>query len=301
MNCERPVTVRVVRDDGQEMSFGSGTDWNILDDGLENWANLPHSVEVTENVEYDGGTVTSKRIETVDRTVSAMLADSRLNEPMREKVVRFFNAKHSFEAHLTYQGRTRWCQGEQLAFKCDAGNVFNAVRFSWTILCPMPFLLSEDDFGQDIASVDPKFGFPLYSCTSATGTAKRKANAQGFVWGAFAFARKVELVNDGDVPTYCRAIITATGDVTNPKLINGSKFVRLVDTMKEGDVLEVDFVKRPPTVRKNGENVIQKTDRLSSFVGLRFDVGKNVLQYDADNGSNAMSVALYYNKRYLGI
>lgn len=298
---QKHVIVRVVRDDGQEMSFGTGTGWKIENDGLENWANLPYSVEVSENVTYDGGTVTSKRVESVDRTVSAVLADARQNEVMREKLVRFFNPKRSYEAHLTYQGRTLWCQGEQLAFKCDAGNVYQPVTFSWTILCPMPYLLSEDDFGQDIANIEPKFGFPLYSCTSATGAAKGVANARGFIWSAYSFARKVELVNDGDVETYCRAIIIANGEVTNPKLINGTKYVRIIDTLHEGDVVEVDFVNRPPTVTKNGENIIHKTDRLSSFVGLKFDVGKNVIQYDADNGSNLMSVSLYYNKRYLGI
>lgn len=298
---QKRVIVRVVRDDGQEMSFGTGTDWKIENDGLENWANLPYSVEVSENVTYDGGTVTSKRVESVDRTVSAVLADPRQNEVMREKLVRFFNPKRSYEAHLTYQGRTLWCQGEQYAFKCDAGNVYQPVAFSWTILCPMPYLLSEDDFGQDIANVEPKFGFPLYSCTSATGAAKGVANAQGFIWSAYSFARKVELLNDGDVETYCRAVIIANGDVTNPKLINGTKYVRIIDTLHEGDVVEVDFVSRPPTVTKNGENIIHKTDRLSSFVGLKFDVGNNVIQYDADNGTDAMSVSLYYNKRYLGI
>lgn len=298
---QKQVIVRVVRDDGQEMSFGTGTDWKIENDGLENWANLTYSVEVSENVTYDGGTVTSKRVDSVDRTISAVLADPSQNEVMREKIVRFFNPKRSYEAHLTYQGRTLWCQGEQLAFKCDAGNVYRPVAFSWTILCPMPYLLSEDDFGHDIANIEPKFGFPLYSCTSATGAAKGVANTQGFIWSAYSFARKVELVNDGDVETYCRAIIIANGDVTNPKLINGTKYVRIIDTLHEGDVVEVDFVKRPPTVTKNGENIIHKTDRLSSFVGLKFDVGDNVIQYDADNGTDAMSVSLYYNKRYLGI
>ena len=297
----KTVLIRVVRDDGDSMEFGTGTDWYIENDGLENWSAPTPEVSYSENVTYDGATVTGRRVASIDRTIEATLRNAKQNELMRERVVRFFNPKHSYEAHITYQGRTLWCHGEHYAFKCDAGNVYQPVSFSWTILCPMPYLLSEDDFGQDIAAIDPKFGFPLYSCTSATGAAKGVANRRGFIWSAYSFARTVEIANDGDVPTYCKAIIIANGTVTNPKLIKGTSYVRIVDTLQEGDVVEIDLVHRPPTVTKNGENIIQRTDRASSFSGVSFDVGLNTIQYDADDGSDALSVAIYYNKRYLGV
>lgn len=298
---QKQVTVRVVRDDGKEMSFGTGTDWNIPNDGLENWANLPHTVNIEPNVTYDGGTVTGKRIESVDRSIKAELAVPDRAEHFRELLVRFFNPKHTFEAHLTYQGRTLWCVGEQLGFKCETGNVYKPVTFEWTILCPMPYLLSEDDFGKNIAAVTPKFGFPFTSATDVSGDAAGKVYAGGFVWSAYDFARTVEIDNDGDVETFCKAIITASGDVTNPKLMKGGRFVRVVDKVGEGDAIEIDFIARPPRVTKNGANIIHKTDRLSSFVGMGFNVGLNTIQYDADDGVQYMNAALYYNKRYLGV
>lgn len=283
------------------MEFGTGTDWYIENDGLENWSNLSYELESSENVTYDGATITSKRVASIDRTIEATLRNAKHNELMREQLVRFFSPRYSYEAHITYQGRTLWCQGEQYAFKCDAGNVYQPISFSWTILCPMPYLMSEDDFGQDIANIEPRFGFPLYSCTSATGAAKGVANANGFIWSAYSFARTVEIANDGDVDTYCRAVLIANGSVTNPEIINGKNFVRVIDTLSEGDVIEIDLVKRPPTVTKNGENIIQRTDRASSFSGMALSVGMNTLQYNADDGSANLSVALYYNKRYLGV
>lgn len=295
------VKVRVVRSDGDSMEFGTGTDWGIPSDGLENWSNLDSEVEISENVTFDGGTVTNKRVASIDRTVKARLRNASLNELMRERVTRFFNPKYSYEAHIEYQGRKLWCQGEQYGFTCDAGNVYQPVSFTWTILCPMPYLMGEDDFGKDIANIDAKFGFPLYSCTSATGEAKGVANAGGFIWSAYSFARTVELANNGDVDTFCRAVMIANGTVTNPKLIKGGKYVRIIDTLQQGDVVEIDFTQRPPTVTKNGESIIQKCDRLSSFVGMEFAVGLNTIQYDADNGSALLSVSLYYNERFLGV
>ena len=297
----KEVKIRVVRSDGKSMEFGTGTDWGIENDGLENWANLPTDVEVEENVTFDGGTVMAKRVESVDRSMTARVLRTSDNEILRERVVRFFNPKYSYEAHITYQGRTMWCQGEQYGFTCETGNVYQPVSFTWTILCPMPYLLSEDDFGEDIANIEPKFGMPLYSCTSATGDAAGKVYQKGFVWSAYSFARTVEIANDGDVDTFCKAVFIASGSVTNPKLIKGGKYVRVIDTMEEGDVLEIDFTRRPPTVTKNGENVIHRTDRLSSFVGMEFSVGLNTIQYDADDGVQNLSVAVYYNKRYLGV
>lgn len=297
----KQVLIRVVRSDGDSMEFGTGTDWAIESDGLENFANLSYELESSENVTYDGATVTGKRVASIDRTVSATLRDATQNEVMRERLIRFFSPRFSYECHVTYQGRTLWCQGEQYGFRCDSGNVYRPISFTWTMLCPMPYMLSEDDFGQDIANIEPRFGFPLYSCTSATGEAKGVANQHGFIWSAYSFARTVEIPNDGDVDTYCRAVMIANGEVTNPQLIKGKKYVRILDTLKEGDVVEIDFTQRPPTVTKNGENIINKTDRLSSFVGMELSVGVNTIQYDADNGSDALSVAIYYNKRYLGI
>lgn len=68
------VILHIVRDDGMEFDIDNVV-WMIPNDGLENWANLPHSVSVQENASYDGGVVTNRRVETVDRSVHAELAN----------------------------------------------------------------------------------------------------------------------------------------------------------------------------------------------------------------------------------
>ena len=84
------VILHIVRDDGLEFDIDNVV-WMIPNDGLENWANLPHSVSVQENASYDGGVVTNKRIETVDRSVHAELANPADNAAKRLEAIRFFS------------------------------------------------------------------------------------------------------------------------------------------------------------------------------------------------------------------
>lgn len=293
----KEVALNIVRDDGQEFAIDNRR-WLIPNDGLENWANLPHSVSVQENASYDGGTVTNRRITTVDRSVHAVLRSPGENERARLDAVKFFNPKHAFSAYLTYQGRTLWCEGVQAGFVCETGNVYRPVEFDWTLMCPMPFLLSVDDFGKDVARIRGKFGFPVHSVIASTPARVYK---NGFIAGAYDFAGSVDIDNDGDLPTFPRVEVKANGAVVNPKISIGDKFVRYVGSMTDGDSLLINFTQRPPRVEFNGANAINNVDRASTFTGFAIEVGDNEFTYTADEGENVMSVVLRYHKRYLGI
>ncbi len=297
----QPVHMRIVRDDGKEFAIDN-IKWMMENDALENWAELPHSVSTQENAQYDGGIVTNRRVSVVDRTVKAVLADWRRNAEARAEAISFFSPKHEYQAHLTYQGRTRWCGGVQYAFKCEVGNIYEPCSITWTLLSPMPFLLSEDNFGQDIALVTPHFGFPYMSAVDRVGTESRLAHQKGFQVGVYNYGLSVDVDNDGDVETFPRVEIKARGDVKNPLIMkDGTYYVRVLTEMEQGDVLTIDFENRPPRVTLNGANATNLVDRSSSFTNMRFDVGANSFSYDADVGENVMSVSLYYYKRYLGI
>lgn len=293
----KEVALNIVRDDGQEFAIDNRR-WLIPNDGLENWANLPHSVSVQENASYDGGTVANRRITTVDRSVHAVLRNPSENGRARLDAVKFFNPKHAFSAYITYQGRTLWCEGVQAGFVCETGNVYRPVEFDWTLMCPMPFLLSVDDFGKDIARIRGKFGFPVHSVIASTPAGVYKS---GFVAGAYDFAGSVDVDNDGDLPTFPLVDVKAGGAVVNPKISIGDKFVRYVGSMTDGDSLLIDFTQRPPRVEFNGANAINNVDRASTFTGFAIEVGDNEFTYTADEGENVLSVVLRYHKRYLGI
>ena len=113
------------------------------------------------------------------------------------------------------------------------------------------------------------------------------------------FAREVVFNYDGDVPSYFKATITCDGPVTNPKLIMGGSYIRVITEMQRGDVLSID--PQAARVLMNGENVLVRVDRASNFAGMQMDVGENRVSFSADVGENDMHVVIYYNKQYLGV
>lgn len=285
---EHKVTIRIVREDSKEFIM-DGTDWRIKE--LSGFGSFENDITMIDNAIGDGGIYGSNRVAQKDRTIMAKSRNPVLNEILRKVAISFFNPKKTFKVYVTYMGVTRWCEGKIHKFDLPTENVYTPMTLTITFLFANPFLKSFDNFGKNIASVVGMCGFP-YLCNITPGTPK------GTTGGLFNFAQKVVFENDGDVDTYCKAVFTAKGEVVNPKLLINGNYVRVIDTMTEGDVIIVDFTKNPPTVQKNGKNFIGHCDRTSAFDDMALIVGDSEVSFDADNGSNLLDVSIYYNKLY---
>ena len=292
------VKARIVRSDGEEITIGDG-EWRIPKNGLENWANLPYTVTSSEIPSADGAIITSKRVSSVDRTITAEARGSNPDE-LRAQAIRFFNPKYTYTVHLTYRGRTRWCEGEQIGFKASEGNMYERPTITWTILCANPYLQSEDDFGNDIAEVEPRFGFPWVSFLPTEYGSIDGVNKWAIA-SVHVFSQSIEIVNDGDVSSGMRVKLLALGDAVNPSIRIGDGYVRLITKLKYGDEIILDTINRPPTVYMNGKNVMNLVDRKSSILNMKIDVGQTTLEYDADDGYQNLSVSVYWYKQYLGV
>lgn len=280
------VLVRFVRSDGKEFTVNDNH-WKIPSNGLEGFGSFDNNISIVDHGIGDGGVITSHRVAPKDRTITAISHNIHMAEILRDEVTSFFNPKMTYKVYVTYMGRTRWAEGRIGKFYLSMGNIHQPMELTVTLLFADPYLKSYEDFGKDIASIRPLAGFP-YLCTAG----------QGSPTGVFNFASSVDLSNDGDVEAYCKVVLTANGPVTNPKIIINGHYVRVLDTMNEGDVIIMDFAANPPTVRKNGVNHIGRCDRTSEFDQMGLSIGNSTLQYDADNGTNLLSVSVYYNKLY---
>lgn len=280
------VLVKLIRSDGREFTINDNH-WKIPSNGLEGFGSFDNDISIVDNAIGDGGIVTSHRVSQKDRTIRAISRNINLTEILRDEATAFFNPKMTYKVYLTYMGRTRWAEGRIEKFSLSTGNIHQPMELSVTFLFADPYLKSYEDFGKDIASITALAGFP-YLCT----------RAQGSPTGIFNFASTVNLSNDGDVEAYCKVVITANGPVANPKIIINGHYVRVLDEMVESDVIIMDFAANPPTVRKNGANYIGRCDRTSEFDQMGLVIGNSTLQYDADNGTNLLSVSVYYNKLY---
>lgn len=281
------VLARFVRSDGAEL-LADGTDWLLT--RIDGAAAPTYELFSEDNGEGDGSTVTGKRVKARDLELEATALSVRSNPALRHRALEFFNPKQTYRVYLTYMGRTRWLAAELSAFQAPNDRVNLPQTFSAYFVAPDAYWQSVDDFGQDIAAITPRWGFP-YMDHPTLGVLADVAN----------FARQVVFEYDGDVPAYPTITLTADDAVTNPKILNGGAFVRLLDEMAAGDIVVITTAPRQIRITKNGVNVLNRVDRASDFSGLALQPGTNVISFAADYGDNNLHVVIRYNKQYLGV
>ncbi|MCQ2211303.1 MAG: phage tail family protein [Paludibacteraceae bacterium] len=288
---DNKVIIKIIRDDLRQFIIDNEY-WHIPSiDGLQNFGFFENDLTLINNAVTDGAMIASHRMGTIDRTIHFNNKNPRKNnEADRMEILKFFSANHTYKIYVTYLGVTRWCEGMILKMDLPTQNINWRLDCVVTFLCNNPYMKSYDDFGKDIASVVPMVGFPYLSRIDT-----------GKPSGYFAFSKYVVLNNDGDSSAPFRAFFKANGAVLNPKLIVNDYYVRVIDTLIEGDEIEMDFGAMPPTIKKNGTNWIGHCDRNSSFDKMILDIGDTEVSFDADDGSNLLSVSIYFNKLYCGI
>lgn len=279
------VIARIVRSDDAELVVDE-TDWGLT--AIDGADAAKYELFTEKNGCGDGDTLTGKRVAARDLELQAVIMDTSRNAELRQRVRRFFNPKYTYRVYLTYMGTTAWLEAELKAFQAPSKQIDLPQEFSVYFLATDPYWKSVDDFGQDIAAITPRWGFP-YMDHPDYGVLVDIAN----------FERSVNFIYDGDAPSYPVITLTADDRVTNPKIVNGSAFVRLIDELEKGDVVELST--RPPRIEKNGQNVLNKVDRSSNFAGLAMQPGTNVYRYEADYGDNSLHVVIRYYKQYLGV
>lgn len=281
------VIARIVRDDNAELVVDD-TDWGLT--AIDGASAPTYEIFTEKNATGDGDTVTGKRVAARDLELEAAVRDTTYNSVLRDRAKRFFNPKHTYKVYLTYMGTTYWLAAELKSFSAPNAQLFKPQTWSVYFLAVEPFWQSVDDFGQDIAAITPRWGFP-YMDHPRYGVLVDLAN----------FSRKVVFEYDGDTPAYPAITITADDEVINPKIVRDEYFVRLLDTLHKGDVVQISTNPRKIRITKNGENVLNKVDRASNFGGLQMQPGTNTVSYEADYGDNNLHVVLQYNKQYLGV
>lgn len=280
--------------DGATFGIGLNKEWALLKKGLDGFGNFTNSIQYEDNALHDGGLITSKRMTKTDRTIKCCHLYYKNNNVARQKALKFFNTKDTFKIIVTYADRKVFAVGSIYKFILPASvDIYNRLDLTVTFMFESPYWKSYDDYGKDIASITGKIAFPYISKTSGS--------YKGLTGGIFNYDKLVHIYNNGDVPTYCRAVIKATGSVLNPSLIIGDQYVKVYDTMQSGDEIEMDFTNLPPTVKKNGENWIGHCDRLSNFADMIINLGEVVIAYNADDGDKYLQVYFYYNELYSAI
>lgn len=301
MSARQPFVLRIVRSDGRELTLGDGTYWVLRMNDMDDWLDLDYTVNTSANVLTDGSSLVAKRVEEKDRTISATYW-GRDELGVRDEIISFFNPKYSYACHLTYAGRTRWCEGEQIGFDMPITKHDTPPTLTWTVLCMDPYMRSEDHNESSLTDAAPMFGFPYVSHVRQVLPDGEKKPV-GFLASKMLYDGLNTIYNSGDVESYCRIVCQFDGPVKNPKFTKDDKFVQLLTSFKDGDELEIDFESTPPRVLINGANSIQLCSRDSNFTGMQMQTGPNVFQYEGSTATERsyMHVQVMFYKRYLGV
>lgn len=284
---DETVVVRLVRDDGAELVV-DGSDWGALT--IDGAATPGYEIFSEKRAVGDGSIITGKRVNARDLTITANVIDTAYNDILRNQALAFFSPKRQYKIYLSYMGRSFWIDGSLSAFSCPNQYIYNPQEFTALFFCPNTYWNSLDDFGQDIASESPRWGFPYMDNPD-----------YGVLVSLYNFSRQVVFDYDGDVPTAFTAELTADATVVNPQLNKDGYFVKILDTMQAGDRIVIDFGVQKVGITKNGENIINKVDRASNFTDILMEPGANTISYQAQSGDNNLHVVLRYHKKYLGV
>jgi len=239
----------------------------------------------------DGDVVTGKRVASRNIQIKAASRILELNEQMRSLASAFFNPSYTFDVEIIYGSFSRTGRNCELkALALPTANLYKRFEITMTMFAPNGYLESGGLFGRDIASVTARLGWPWVSVAGV-----------GFLYSKFNFAKTIEVNNDGEAPTFIRAVFTVKGTdtVENPKLFKDDAYIRILTALNPGDEMEIDTENR--IVRINGENALHLVDKMSSWQGMRMDAGMNTFGFDADTHDNQLSVRIYYAKRYYGM
>lgn len=121
----------------------------------------------------------------------------------------------------------------------------------------------------------------------------------GIPLGSYNLNNTQTYYNDGDAETGMLITIIALGDVVNPIIydVTGA-YIGVIDTITEGDVIEINTNRGEKYVRKNGENIFSKIKSGSSF--LQLAIGDNQLTVNADSGTqNNMYFMITFKRRFV--
>ncbi len=281
--------------DNAKFEVGSVADWQVENNGLDGFGTVVNELSFTDSAIRDGGEITDSHLSKKDRTIKMVYRPSQGHGLARDAALAFFNAKDEFKVCVQYGLKNVFAIGRIEKLSCPEKHITHgSLKLTITFLFANPYWQSMDDFGENIAALQGMIAFP-YLCSITPGT------LQGTTGGIYNYAQVVELQNKGDVDTYCKIKLEAEDEIVNPKVLINGEYVRVKDTLQRGDVITMDFVAQPPRIEKNGVNWVGHCDRTSAFTKMILRRGDNTIQYDADNGSNHLSVTVYYHQQYEAI
>ena len=232
-----------------------------------------YDVQAEEYSAMEGGYLSSLHVPSRLITLTFTVDNRYETEERRAELIGFFAIDREGELKITRTGVTR-----VIPCRCAAAPVFDQenirrdkLKVTVSLLCLFPYFLAMEPVHIRFNEPVPLLTFPLTIYPRA-----------GVTVGMPGTTDTVRLYNDGHVSA--GLVMTAKavgGDVVNPAFSLDNRYVKILTTLQDGDVLEIDTRTGRKSVKINGEKRLL-FDRGSVF--FECPPGEHILKFTADSG-----------------
>ncbi|MGW8114277.1 phage distal tail protein [Caproicibacterium sp. NSD3] len=271
---------------GQTWKFGSKTTYGIISiDGLDA---LDIAISTKDNAQYDGASVEGVHVGARHITTDIKIPEDDRSEDLRDWLLGFLNPHYEGIMTIERENSKRTINYRVAERHTERDDLHTPMTLVIDFLCPDPYF-SGDTFSKNIAS-----SIPTLSC----GLDAWEGAGLYVEWKEFSDTVTVD--NHGDLESGIDIKFKANGAVVNPQLDNltTGEFVRVITTLKSGDILTINTNRGNKRIELNGKNISNLKDRGSSF--FQIAPGQNVLKYKADDGYTNLEVYPEWTTRYMG-
>ena len=276
----------IFKSNKKELVMNSKLDIHVIEiQGIEASS---YTINTTAS-EQDGASVTSVKVEPREIIITGDIEKNENELTNRDYLIRFFDPKQTGEMYVTRNNVNRKIQYRVSSLDFSTNKMYERIQFTLSLeSTEEPYFSDAKNRGNYLTAISPQFTFPLVINPTK-------------IMGYKTFKPVMPLVNDGDKETGIEIVaIAKRGKVDNLKFIlNNNQYIKVNATLNQWDELRINTNSRKKSVTLNGENIINKIDRNSTFFSLK--IGKNILKYECDNGGTNVNINVLFHRKYLGV
>lgn len=247
-------------------------------------------INTVRNAGQDGSVFNSAYMD--ERVITITLAINYPAEINRINLYKYFKIKYPIKIRYKNGSRNVWIigytQSVQIAYfdKKETAQI--------TVRCPDPYFNDDKTTMQEMSNVLALFEFPFDIEETDPVEMSR-----------IELGREQIISNGSDVPIGMKIRIYASGNVVNPQIYNvrTGEFLRILDTMITGDVIEISTMKGSKSAIRYREGV--KTSMIGYFaegsVWLQLLPGENVMSMYAEVGAENLYIDITSTDQYEGV
>lgn len=280
-------TLAIENAKGNRLRLTQNPNYSVMSvDGLNP---VKANINTAVNANFDGSTFKSARLE--NRNIVITLAVNGAIEANRIALYKFVKVKDAITLFFTNATRDVYIKGYVENMQIGIFAEKQIVQIS--VICPNPYFANVNENHEDFSNIVGLFEFP-FSIEEA-----------GISFSEIVVDSEVNVQNLGDVATGMIIEFKAIGAVGDPAIYNTgtAKFMKINDTMADGDVIQINTNKGEKGVLKISDgtvtNILNKLDASSTW--LELEPVDNIMTFTATSGAVNLQCTVYHDFKYEGV